>query len=270
MFDNLSFREKIAAGVIMLVLVTAIVNSGSPVLIFMLIFFLMSFLRRRQGPDRRPGVRLAHQLDDDEIFNERTVRLDRSAYSEHIHQHAIHAVHAAGHNPDDLPVLPMDLGMIVFFNNEAPAVYRTSDVPDDADYIQPFVELRVPVDATGKVRFELLDAQGKPVFVHEDYHELRRGRNLISPSARLPIHDELELDTFWRLNVYGDGVLLVRHEFMWQPMREQPGTHIRKHIGEDGEISSELRAIMAESRLQPLSLDDLLADQEEAAQQQRR
>lgn len=270
MFDNLSIREKIVAGVIMLMLVTAFVNSGSPVLLIFLVFLLMNLLRRRPGPDRRRGVRLAHHMDDEELFNERTVRLDRSAYSEHIHQHAIRAVHAAGHNPDDLPVLPVDLGMIVFFNDEAPAVYRTSEVPDDADYIQPFIEMRVPVDATGKVRFELLDAQGKTVFVHEDYHELRRGRNLISPSARLPIHDELQLDTAWQLNVYGDGVLLVCHDFMWQPMREQPGTHIRKHIGEDGEISSELRAIMAESRLQPLSLDDLLADQEEAAAQQRR
>jgi hypothetical protein len=236
-----------------------------PLLLFFLIGFVI-YLTSRQRDQQRSVTIPGYENDiynDDTYYAEQPVRHERTTTAEQIHSHALKAVRSAQQNPDTLSVLPTDIGLITFIRDEAPGVYRTQDVPDDLDYVQPFVELRVPVDARGKVRFEVIDANGAPVFIHEDYHDLRRGRNLISPSARLPVHDELEIDTAWQLRVYADGILLANHLFYWYT----PDEGIRQHIGEDGEMSSELRAIVAESRLQPLSLDDLLAEQE--AQQQR-
>jgi len=49
---------------------------------------------------------------------------------------------------------------------------------------------------------------------------------------------------------------------------------MRRHINADGELSNEIRVMMAENRLGKLSLDDLLAEQEDEdqlpPQQQRR
>jgi hypothetical protein len=116
------------------------------------------------------------------------------------------------------------------------------------------------------VRFEVVDMTGEPLFVHEDNHQLVRGRNLVTPSARLPVHDAHDLDGMWELRVSADNVLLAVHRFEWI---DGTDTGIRQHLGEDGEISTELRAVMAESRLEKMSLDELLSYQEEedAAQQ---
>ena len=64
-------------------------------------------------------------------------------------------------------------------------------------------------------------------------------------------------------------MLLAVHDFGWQ---ETATKAVRRNLTEDGEINSELRAALAENRLQKLSLDDLLADQdeEEAGQMQQR
>ena len=110
------------------------------------------------------------------------------------------------------------------------------------------------------------DNTGKPVFVHEDDYQLKRGRNLIIPSARLPIHDEQESNGAWKLIVSGDNVVLAQYRFDWMDMERADA---QRFVGEDGEINSEMRAVLAESRLQSMSLDDLLGsqDEEEAGQQ---
>jgi hypothetical protein len=182
----------------------------------------------------------------------------RSASAETVYRHALDSVKAAGLNPDEVRVLPVDIGVVVFRGDEVPAPYRTHPVPDDADYIQPFVQLRLPQRAIGKIRFEIIDADGQVLFVHEDNHQLQRGRNLITPAARLPIHDAHAMHSAWEMRVSADGTTLAVHQFDWE---EDSAQVIRRHLSEDGEISNELRSMLAENRLQKMSLDDLLADQ---------
>ena len=62
-------------------------------------------------------------------------------------------------------------------------------------------------------------------------------------------------------------MLLAEHRFEFS---EATNSAIRRHIGEDGEINTELRAVMAESRLPKMSLDDLLAYQDDDEQQQQK
>jgi hypothetical protein len=83
----------------------------------------------------------------------------------------------------------------------------------------------------------------------------------------LPVHDAFNINGDWELRVSADGMPLAIHTFGWQESREKA---VRRHLTEDGELSNELRAAMAESRLQDMSLDDLLSyqdDEEQAAHQ---
>lgn len=178
--------------------------------------------------------------------------------ADQVYQHALDAVTEAGLDPLTTHVLPVDIGVMSFSGEQDPVIYRTRSIPDDVDYIQPFVQLRLPTNAVGRVRFEIIDSDGQVLFIHEDHHEFKRGRNLITPTARLPVHDAHNMRGNWQLRVSADGVLLAVHAFRWQ---ESKAAAIRRHLRDDGELSSEMRAMMAESRLQRMSLDELLAGQ---------
>lgn len=184
----------------------------------------------------------------------------RKSGAEKVYAHALRAAERAGLNPDQMRVLPVDLGFMVFRADQDPEVFRTQPLPDEADYIQPFVQLRLPTRAVGRIKFEIVESDGRTVFVHEDIHELERGRNLITPTARLPIHDAHPMHRDWQLRVSADGLPLAVLGFSWE---ESGSRLIRKHITADGEISNELRATLAENRLGKLSLDELLDAQQD-------
>lgn len=177
---------------------------------------------------------------------------------ERIYRHALTAIERAGHDPDEVSVLATDIGVIAFKGDER-FLHRTRPVLDDVDYIQPFVELRLPAKAEGRVRFEIVDCDGQTLLVAEDRHQLERGRNLVTPARRLPIHDAQATHGPWELRVSADGVLLAVHRFVWE---ESASKIVRRHLSEDGELSSALRVALSNSRLEPISLDALLADQE--------
>jgi hypothetical protein len=184
---------------------------------------------------------------------------------ERIYRHALAAIERAGMDPDEVSVLATDIGVIAFKGGEERTLHRTRPVLDDVDYIQPFVELRLPSKAEGRIRFEVVDSDGQVLLVAEDRHQLERGRNLVTPTRRLPIHDAQAMYGPWELRVSADGVLLAVHEFNWE---ESTSKVVRRHLSEDGEINSALRVALDDSRLERLSLDDLLGEQEEADDEQ--
>ena len=215
-------------------------------------------------------VFIDHNRDDDEDIiasQQQAINSSRKPAGESVFPHALAAVREAGLNPEKLAVLPVDIGLIAFYGDDLPELHHTRSIPDDSDYIQPFVQLRVPHTAIGQVRFEILDHYGQQVFVHEDRYQLERGRNLVMPSARIPLHDEHHIAGVWELCIYADNRLIARHIFGWDSAQ---APDFERHIGEDGELNSELRAILAQSRLTDISLDELLADQENPDDQQQR
>lgn len=173
-------------------------------------------------------------------------------------RHALEAAQAAGQNPRSMRVVPVDIGVMTFRGDQDPEVARSQPIPDDVDYLQPFVQLNLPTRAVGNIRFEIVDSEGETRFLREENYQLQRGLNLLTPAARLPIHDAFVLSDDWQLRISADGMLLAVHHFTWE---ESANKLLRKHIQEDGELSHELRAMMAENRLGRVSLDDLLADQ---------
>lgn len=199
------------------------------------------------------------QRADDTDFEADEDYTPRQTGAEKVYAHALRAVERAGLNPDTAQVLPVDMGVMVFQGDNDPVVYRTQPIPDDADYVQPFVQLRLPTRAVGRIKFEIIDSDGQVIFIHEDVNNLERGRNLVTPSARLPIHDAHNMMGNWQIRISADGMPLAVHKFAWQ---ETSTRSIRRHITADGELSNELRASLAENRLGKMSLDELLSFQD--------
>ncbi len=245
---------------------SALIEGGSVFMTFLVLAGIFMLVRQFESGRRNTGAMTSSRRRDREAVQSLPPE-DRESAQRRIYRNALEAVEAAGHDPETVRVLTTDIGVMAFKGDLDPVVYRTRDVPDDVDYIQPYVQLRLPTKAVGRIRFEILDADGQSLFIHEEHHQFERGRNLITPAARLPVHDAQPMDAEWELRVSADGMLLAVHHFGWQ---ETTTKVVRRHLSEDGEISNELRAAMAESRLGDMSLDELLdlQDDEETSQTQ--
>ncbi len=248
-WEEMSNTERALSILFGLFILSIAFQAVSSIVPFFMLFFLIWWLT--SDNDDNNG--------EDEATDATPART-RRPYGDNVFPHALAAVREAGMNPETLAVLPVDIGLIAFYEDDAPILHHTRPIPDDSDYIQPFVQLRVPQAAVGRVRFEIIDHYGQQVFLHEDLYQLERGRNLVTPSARIPLHDEQNIEGVWELGIYADGRLLARHIFGWTPAQ---APDFDRNIGEDGEMNSELRAILAQSRLEQMSIDELLAYQDD-------
>ncbi len=262
--QNRRFIEIMIGVFLLLAGLSSIANAGFFALILAgLGFWLVSrnFRGTReflQSSSPRQRFDFGDDADDYEDDEDTVIAVQPRA--DQVYPHALDSVRRAGLDPTTIHVLPVDIGVMTFSGDNVPVIHRNIPVMDDVDYIQPFVQLRLPTRAVGRIRFEMLDSDGETVFVHENDHKLQKGLNLISPSARLPIHDQLATAKDWLLRVSADGVEIAEHRFNWQ---ESTSKAMRRHINADGELSNEVRAMMAENRLGKMSLDELLSEQDE-------
>ncbi len=256
--NDLNPRVSQAIGIGLLIFGLIALSNGGSLGGLLLIAAGFYFLREYRKAQQEAEVGSAYEYD--RRHYEAPVRRQPETQ---IYTHALKAVANAGLDPEAISVLPVDIGLLVYKDHEEPIVHRTQAIDRDVDFVQPYVQLRLPQKATGLVRFEIIDRDGEYVFIYEDHHDFKRGRNLLTPTTRLPIHDAYPLDGEWELRISADGVLLAVHQFGWQ---EPADDTIRRHMREDGEINNELRAALAENRLPELSLDELLAMQEEDAE----
>ncbi|MFZ4826886.1 MAG: hypothetical protein ACOYLB_05990 [Phototrophicaceae bacterium] len=178
-----------------------------------------------------------------------------------IHPHALTALQQAGHQAGDLAVLPLDLGIIATCDNQSPTVYRSSAIPNDVDYIRPYVEFHIPSTASGTVTFEIYNTHGDLMYQHHQLQAFHAGKNLVVSNTHLPVHDALHLEEgAWWLRIKGDNIILADHRITWV---DSPSRLVQEHIAEDGEISAELRTALAENKLGTMSLDELLSFQDD-------
>jgi hypothetical protein len=262
---NRRFIEVMIGVFLLIAGLSSLGSAGFPALLFAAlgIWLISRTVRETQGalptPSRRRS-RPRYDFPDEEEDEETVIAVQPRA--DQVYPHAFDAVRRAGLDPTTLPVQPVDVGVMAFSADRDPVIHRNIPVMDDVDYIQPFVQLRLPTKAIGRIRFEMVDADGDVIFAHENNQQLQKGLNLISPNARLPIHDGLVTTNDWLLRVSADGVTIAEHRFGWQ---ESASKAMRRHINADGELSNEVRAMMAENRLGRLSLDELLSEQEDEA-----
>ncbi len=248
---------EVMLGLFLLIAGVSAFGGDSAVTLFLIVGGLYLLARRFDRAAQTELDSRSFAGEDDYSFEEAIPAQPRA---DQVYAHALDAVRRAGLDPAETHVLPTDIGVMAFSGDQEPTIYRTRPVPDDVDYIQPFVQLRLPTRAHGRIRFEIVDSDNQVLFVHEEDHDFQRGRNLITPAARLPIHDAHAMQKGWQLRISADGMVIAEHDFQWQ---ESTSRVIRRQLSEDGEINNEVRAMMAENRLQKLSLDELLADQDE-------
>jgi len=176
-----------------------------------------------------------------------------------MHRVAAQAVRRAGQDPATLAVAPVDIGVLAYESREAtPTLYRETRLPEDAAYIRPFMLLRSPRRARGKIRFELLDGQGALRFVDETEWELKAGETFVYPATWLPADRIEDFGGEWTLRVYAAETLLAAHEFAWW---DAGVGDLRRYLTGDGEISDDLLEGLSGTHVERLSLDDLLDDQ---------
>lgn len=244
--------SEIVIALLFLFIGAAALGIETPLLILLAVIGFYIFIRQLDAS--------RHNRDDSRDDFDFEPDIEEQPQRERIYRHALEAIKRAGLDPDQVRVLVTDIGVMAYKGDDDPVVYRSRSVPDDVDYIQPFVQLRLPTKAVGRIRFEIIDSDGQVLFTREENHQLDRGRNLVTPSRRLPIHDAQAMYEGWELRISADGMLLATHQFAWE---ETTTRVVRRHLGEDGEISSELRATLAENRLEKMSLDDLLGYQDD-------
>lgn len=263
---NRRFTQIILGFILILLALGALQTAPPLVLLFAVVGFMMlarqfgmtqATLRREQTMISEPAFEPPR-----EERRERDSRGDESsaARERQIHDHALDAARRAGIDVANARVYPVDVGVMAFTADYDPSIYRDAEIPDNVDYIQPYVQLHLPMRVSGNIRFEIRDSSGATLFVHEIQRNLARGDNLITPAARLPIHDALEFTGEWELIVSANGVPVAHHQLLW---RETGSRLIRQHIQADGEISNSLKALVENNRLGRLSLDELLEEQNE-------
>jgi hypothetical protein len=188
-----------------------------------------------------------------------------------IFQHARNAVEATARTFDLAEPMPIDLGLLVFKGNAKPNIHRNLNIPYEADNIQPYVQLHVPVSpmftsVNARVKFEILDADSQLLFHHEETYALNNGLNLLTPPARFGVHNIQQGERAWQLRISLGDTVIARHSFEWGTMTTP---EIAAGVGEDGEISDALRKLVVEQKIESLSLDELLASQESPTDEQK-
>jgi hypothetical protein len=183
-----------------------------------------------------------------------------------VFNHAQKALKAADQPIDTSKPMPVDLGFLVYRGDAKPNIHRTLDIPKDADTMQPYVQLHVPVPSlftglTGQVRFEIRSSLNKMLFSYEQEVTLKDGLNLITPPARLPLRDVEYGQYPWELHISLGDTLLARHAFEWSDSLKS--SQVAENLDADGEISDALRKLVAEQSQESLTLDELLIDQED-------
>lgn len=211
----------------------------------------------------RPEARRESYADYRPVTSGST-RSTRRAAQDEAYEHAIRAAQRADFDLMPQGVQPLDIGVLAYREGEdQPVIIREGQIPDDTVFLQPFMELRVPSDMEGSLNFELLDHSGNLVYKRRVPHDFSRGRNLIVPPTRMRVADDQALMDGWHLRVWSGDVMIADHTLNWTDADTYDRKPVAAHIGEDGELSVELRQALDNLTEESVSLDDLLGQQDD-------
>ena len=170
------------------------------------------------------------------------------------------AMARAGYEPSSEYVQVVDIGLLAYRQTNEPKLVRSGGVLMDTRYVRPFADLVLPYAASGDVRFELIDHEGRLRYADEAQYDFHSGRNTVLPGTWLPLEGKAIVPEDWMLRVLAAGTLLAAHRFGWQPVG---GGTIQQYVASDGELSDALQQALNARQREAVSLSDLLSDQEE-------
>jgi len=157
--------------------------------------------------------------------------------------------------PQDL--LLTDIGLLVYRTPDHPKIVRTTPVMTDSRYLRPFAELKSRHQH--RVRLEIYDSQGRLHFADEATYP-RGNKVRIVPKTWLRLENMVAPVGKWSLAIVVDDRLLGLMKFEWEVVADN---EILNQLRTDGEINDDLRQAVENGRFRKMSLDELLAGQEE-------
>jgi hypothetical protein len=232
------------------------------ILIVMALLFF-AFRDANRSRPRQPSARYPLDQADARFASRRAAPNIEPPPDDGMYTHALDAARAAGMTPENSFVLPIDIGVMAYERDGRRVIHRMLPLNSLTDYLQPFIQLRLAANAYGRLKFEIVDENDERLFVHEERHRFAQGVNFITPPSRLRVQPGDNAAT-WRLRVYADDSLIADHALLWEV-----GTSavVRRNLLEDGEISPEIgaqvRTLLNQNRLTDISLDELLASQDD-------
>ncbi len=167
-------------------------------------------------------------------------------------------------------VMLLDVGLIsALSGRDGLIMQRTRDLSKDDDGARPFAVLSVPAqeaDRQAIIRFEFIDASGRPQYVHEMKTYLRDGEMNLLPDQQMPLYGSEAISPGqWDLRIYVDNRLIGAHPFTVAPSvedrfpaaaRERAERRLRDQAGEEPDSG-------------PLRLEDLLRQQAQQSRDRR-
>ena len=171
-----------------------------------------------------------------------------------IAKHTLNAVKNAGRNPDESPVRLLDIGLLVYFEGASePTVYRTRNIPEQAQALRPYAIFHLSERAYGPIRFEIYDTALQLLFRDEEEHQFEAGKNYRTTRYYLRLLDEFDISDRWCLRMFSGEHAIAYHFFDWR-------MHIEFNIAADGEVSIADRENYMESEVleEEISLDQLI------------
>lgn len=158
----------------------------------------------------------------------------------------------------------MDVGMIVASSGDQGLVMRRArSISKDDDGVRPFITLLIEpyeADRNARLRFEMIDQNGREQYIHEMNVYLRDGEVSILADHHLPLLDNAHVEGMgdWDVRITLDGRLIGLHSFTLTPSLSER----RNRLG--GAEQRARRYIIPEPEAEadvPVSLEDLLRDE---------
>ncbi len=177
------------------------------------------------------------------------------------------AQRAAQRGIDPSPELALiDVGLVVTGPTaEGRVMRRSRGITKDDENVRPFITLQVDpseADRTTRLRFEIIDHNGREQYIHEMNVYLRDGELSILADHQLPLLGNPQVEGLgdWDLRVFLEGKLMGMHTFSLGPTEEER----RSRLSGDARAR---RYVIPSAQQQdsevPLSLEDLLRDQDQ-------
>lgn len=187
------------------------------------------------------------------------LRRQRELLMEQISQEvAVRAMQRAGFDPLRHDFIPTDIGLVAYRTPESPKIMRYKPIMTDTRWLRPFVELAALRRLSLQIQIGILDSQGEAVFWEEKKTPLHE-------KTRFLTNNWLPLEGYyaggrWSVVLYVNEQLAGLHRFEWVSIGEND---ILNQLHTDGEINEELQHAVRKGRFRKMTLDELLADQNE-------
>src|SRR5690606_37241775 len=144
----------------------------------------------------------------------------------------------AGYEASSQYVQVADIGLLAYRLRTEPKLVRNNEVAVDMRYLRTLEELGLPYSASGEIRFELIDHEGRLRYADEAEYDFNAASNTIVPGTWLPLEGKTIVPEDWNLRVLAGQTLLAMHSFGWEPVG---GGVIERYVLSDGEVSGVLQ-----------------------------